>query len=41
MKELRMMREIGNIDDKYIDEAVPCQTKAKAIRVSSWRNMPG
>lgn len=41
MKELRMMREIGNIDDKYIDEAAPCQTKAKAIRVSSWAKYAG
>ena len=33
MKEMRVMRAIGDIDDKYIDEAAPVQTKRNAIRL--------
>ena len=41
MKEMRVMRAIGDIDDKYIDEAAPVQTKRNAIRLVSWAKYAG
>lgn len=40
MKEMRIMRAIGDIDDKYIDEAAPVMN-SKAIRYSSWTKYIG
>lgn len=36
MKEMRLMQIIGDIDDKYIDEAAPAEQKKKAIRFTPW-----
>ncbi len=40
MKEMKIMRAIGEIDDKYIDEAAPVQKK-RALRFSSWTKYTG
>jgi len=39
-KEMRIMRAIGDIEDKYIDEAAPVMN-SKAIRFSSWSKYIG
>lgn len=36
MKEMRLMQIIGDIDDKYIDEAAPAEQKKKAMRFTPW-----
>ena len=36
MKELRLMQIIGDIDEKYIDEAAPAEQKKKAMRFTPW-----
>ena len=36
MKEMRLMQIIGDIDEKYIDEAAPGGQKQKAIRFAPW-----
>ncbi|MGN1423227.1 MAG: DUF4367 domain-containing protein [Oscillospiraceae bacterium] len=41
MKEMRMMRTIGDIDDKYIDEAAPARAKRSVIRPFSWAKYAG
>ena len=40
MKEMRIMRAIGDIDDAYIDEAAPAQ-KSNAVRFGSWTKYIG
>lgn len=40
MKEMRIMRSIGDIDDKYIDEAAPVQKKSNA-QLYSWVKYAG
>lgn len=41
MKEMRLMRAIGEIDDKYIDEAAPSEVKRTAIRFAPWAKFVG
>jgi hypothetical protein len=36
MKEMRLMQIIGDIDEKYIDEAAPAEQKKKAMRFTPW-----
>ena len=36
MKEMRLMQIIGDIDEKYIDEAAPAEHKKKAMRFTPW-----
>ena len=36
MKEMRFMQIIGDIDEKYIDEAAPAEKKKKAMRLTPW-----
>ncbi len=36
MKEMRLMQIIGDIDEKYIDEAAPTEQKKKAMRFTPW-----
>ena len=36
MKEMRLMQIIGDIDEKYIDEAAPAGQKKKAMRFTPW-----
>lgn len=36
MKEMRLMQIIGDIDEKYIDEAAPGEQKQKALRFAPW-----
>lgn len=36
MKEMRLMQIIGDIDEKYIDEAAPAEQKKKALRFTPW-----
>lgn len=36
MKEMRLMQIIGDIDEKYIDEAAPAEEKKKAVRFVPW-----
>lgn len=36
MKEMRLMQIIGDIDEKYIDEAAPGDQKKKALRFTPW-----
>ena len=36
MKEMRLMQIIGDIDEKYIDEAAPGEQKKKALRFTPW-----
>lgn len=36
MKEMRLMQIIGDIDEKYIDEAAPAEQKRKAVRFTPW-----
>lgn len=36
MKEMRLMQIIGDIDNKYIDEAAPAEQKKKAMRFTPW-----
>ncbi len=36
MKEMRLMQIIGDIDEKYIDEAAPTEQKKKALRFTPW-----
>lgn len=40
MKEMRLMRAIGEIDDKYVEEAAQ-ETTSKAIRFGSWAKYAG
>lgn len=40
MKEMRIMRAIGDIDDRYIDEAAPV-IKSKAVRFGAWARYAG
>ena len=40
MKEMRLMRAIGEIDDKYVEEAAQ-ETTGKAIRFGSWAKYAG
>ena len=40
MKEMRIMRAIGYIDEAYIDEAAPSEKK-KAIRFTAWTKYAG
>lgn len=40
MKEMRIMRAIGDIDDRYIDEAAPAGKK-KALRFGEWTKYAG
>ncbi len=40
MKEMRVMRAIGDIDDIYIDEAAPSEKK-KALRFTAWTKYAG
>ena len=40
MKEMRIMRAIGDIDDVYIDEAAPPEKK-KAVRFTAWTKYAG
>lgn len=41
MKEMRLMRAIGEIDDKYIEEAAPSEEKKTAIRFAPWTKFAG
>lgn len=41
MKEMRIMRAIGDIDDEYIDEAAPVQAGRNAIRSVTWAKYAG
>lgn len=41
MKEMRLMRAIGEIDDKYIEEAAPSGEKKTAIRFAPWTKFAG
>lgn len=41
MKEMRLMRAIGEIDDKYIEEAAPFGEKKTAIRFVPWTKFAG
>lgn len=41
MKEMRLMRAIGEIDDKYIEEAAPSGEKKTAIRFAPWTKLAG
>lgn len=41
MKEMRLMRAIGEIDDKYIEEAAPSEEKKTAIRFAPWAKFVG
>lgn len=36
MKEMHLMQIIGDIDEKYIDEAAPAEQKKKAMRFTPW-----
>ena len=41
MKEMRLMQIIGDIDEKYIDEAAPAEQKRKAVRFTPWVRYAG
>ena len=41
MKEMRLMKIIGDIDEKYIDEAAPGGQKQKAVRFAPWVRYAG
>lgn len=41
MKEMRLMRAIGDIDDKYIEEAAPTEEKRTAVRFAPWTKFAG
>lgn len=41
MKEMRLMRAIGEIDDKYIEEAAPSEEKKTAMRFAPWTKFAG
>lgn len=41
MKEMRIMRAIGDIEDKYLDEAAPAREKRSVVQRLSWVKYAG